>query len=296
MDGIPASTSYPPRKMLWCRRPRANSLRYRPVSRLIVPAMTSTPSVMARVPSSAFCRPPPMPVVRVVSTFHCFFLTDTATTETENQTAGVMTPARQTKQPIQNAVLAILRRSGIGGHSQSSWSALARDTGARAGLPFPPALIGAPPARPPSLEPPSHRKRGPGDLADEEAREDVHRQRDDHQDQAEFGERPYRETGRIEEGRVKVGHDRRGDGRHRRVDVAGDGAERRPAHHRDRYGLAERPAQAEHRRPDDPAADPRERDPPGGLPVGHPERHRSLARQDRHLPDQVTGRGRDDRD
>src|SRR6266566_1986047 len=185
MDGIPASTSYPPRRMFWWRRPRANSLRYRPVSRLIVPAMMSTPSVMARVPSSAFCRPPPIPVVRVVSTFHWKCGTALAITEIENQSAGVMTPARQTKQPIQKAALAILRRSGIGGHSQLSWFACARYAGDWAGRPFPPVLIGAPPARRPSLEAPSYRKRGPGDLADEEARENVHRQRDDHQDQAE---------------------------------------------------------------------------------------------------------------
>src|SRR6266704_2855639 len=238
MDGIPARTSYPPRKMLWCRRPRANSLRYRPVSRLIVPAMMSTPSVMARVPSSAFCRPPPMPVVRVVRTFHWKCGTALATTEMENHSAGVMTPARQAKQPIQKAVFVILRRNGIGGHSQVSRPALARGAGDWAARPFLPVLIGAPPARRSSSESPSHRKRGPGHLADEEAREDVHCQRDDHQDQAEFRERPDRVTGIVEKGRVKVGHDRRCDRRQRRVDVARNGAESRPAHHRDRYGLA----------------------------------------------------------
>src|ERR1019366_470587 len=116
MDGIPASTSYPPRRMLRCL-PTANSDRYMPVRMLMVPPMISTPTVIARVPRMAFSRPPPVPVVSVVSTLHWKCGTARTMTPPASHTVGAITRARQTKPIIQNPELAIYLRSGTSGHS-----------------------------------------------------------------------------------------------------------------------------------------------------------------------------------
>src|SRR5712691_9718259 len=83
----------------------------------MVPLMITTPAVMARVPRIAFSRPPPVPVVSVVSTLH--WKTGMARTRTPptSQIVGTTITARQAAQAAQNAALAIFLRLGIAGQS-----------------------------------------------------------------------------------------------------------------------------------------------------------------------------------
>src|SRR5712691_3890207 len=84
---------------------------------LTPPLMITTPAVMARVPRIAFSRPPPTPVVSVVSTFHWKTGTARTTTPPASQTVGTTITARQAAQAAQNTKLAIFLRRGIAGQS-----------------------------------------------------------------------------------------------------------------------------------------------------------------------------------
>src|SRR6266446_3203667 len=105
--------------MLWLR-PLANSARNTPVSRLTVPATTSTHAAISRVPVIAFCRPPVRPVVVVVSTLHCQCGTARATTPTASQRVGPITTTRARKHRPQKTLFATLRRAEIAGYANSS--------------------------------------------------------------------------------------------------------------------------------------------------------------------------------
>ncbi len=82
----------------------------------MVPAMTTTPAAIRSVPRIAFSRPPPSPLVSVVSTLHLKFGTARATIPIVIQRAGATTSARQPKHASQNAALAIFLRGGTAGH------------------------------------------------------------------------------------------------------------------------------------------------------------------------------------
>ncbi len=84
---------------------------------LMVPLTITTPTVMARVPRIAFSRPPPVPVVSVVSTLHWKTGTARAMTPPASHTVGTTITARQAAQATQNPALEIFLRIGIAGQS-----------------------------------------------------------------------------------------------------------------------------------------------------------------------------------
>src|SRR5579875_3331680 len=189
-----------------------------PVSRLTVPATISTPTAMAMVPRMASSRPPPLPLLTVVSTFHLKCGTARPMTPAASHSVGPITTIRQAKQNPQNTALATFRRPSTGGSPVRSATSAAE--WARAVLMSrPPA---APSARPrstagvfSSLYASSHGQGRAGHAADEHPGTDVRGQRDDHEHQADLVPGLHRETRGVRQCPVKLVDDRGRDRRER---------------------------------------------------------------------------------
>ena len=69
--------------------------------------MITTPSVMYSVPRMACFRPPPVPVVFVVSTLHCQCGTARTMMPPASHTSGTMIAAKPTKQSAQKTAFQI---------------------------------------------------------------------------------------------------------------------------------------------------------------------------------------------
>src|SRR5262245_52577818 len=131
---------------------------YRPVSTLTTPAMTTTPAVMYRVPRMALFRPPPVPVVFVVSTLHCQCGTALTITPAASQTHGPITAARATKQPPQKIAFQTFLRRGTAGQSDASCRGGFSDPGGVAAgdaLPRAPMLVMPTDPSPPAVRCPT---------------------------------------------------------------------------------------------------------------------------------------------